>query len=67
MTREQQDKLWNGLSEEDKAKFQFWYAESKSIDPLSEFDKGKLYGAELIFGSHNLNSKPLTYEDVEKK
>lgn len=67
MEREQQDKLWNGLSEEQKQEYINWYKGSGSIEPLSEFDKGNLYGAELIFGEHNLNHQKIrTWEDVEK-
>ena len=66
MTREQQDKLWNELSEESKKNILKEYNEI--INQESQLD------AELdsqpyidIFGSHNLNPKPLTYEDVAKE
>lgn len=62
MNKEQQDKLWNELSEEDKAHYREQYAEQKT---MSESGVPKLL--EELFGSHNLNPKPLTYEDVMKE
>lgn len=61
MTREQQDKLWNDLSEEDKAHYREQYAEQKAMS------SGVPELLKELFGSHNLNPKPLTYEDVAKK
>lgn len=63
MNREQQDQLWNELSEESK----------KAI--LEEYDDGSfddwngIQALEVTFGKHNLNPKPptpKTYDDIAK-
>lgn len=61
MNKEQQDKLWNELSEESKKffieRYNMWDAETDNGRPRkNEYEQ--------IFGSHNLNSKSLTYDDI---
>lgn len=60
MNTEQQDKLWNDLSEESKKRINIEYKESMDGSEL----KRSIY---YLFGSHNLNPKPLTYEDVARE
>lgn len=62
MNKEVQDKYWAELSKEDKAYYKEQYAEQKT---MSESGVPKLL--EQLFGSHNLNPKTLTYEDVAKE
>ena len=59
----QEDKLWSALTPEEQQEYRNWYNESKSIEPLSEFDKGKLYAAEMFFGKHNLE-QPSDFQDM---
>lgn len=64
MLREQQDKIWNELSEESKdyvlSKYNSLEVERCKADRDTKLDY------EDLFGSHNLNST-LTYEDVVKE
>ena len=75
MNKEQQDKLWNELSEESQRKIQHTYLEniqeahnSKNSDEMVNVLLGKNEMLIDLFGSHNLNPKPTpkTWEDVEK-
>lgn len=59
MKREQQDNHWNDLSEEDKAHYREQYAEQKTMS-----ESGVPALLEDLFGTHNLNPKPMTYGDV---
>lgn len=52
MDKHAQDRLWNELSEEDKAHYQEQYIEHKG---MSESGVPKLL--EELFGTHNLNPK----------
>lgn len=77
MTTQEQDKLWNDLSEESQAayreKYQRNLTDSKNYIMGDDLDKdivrSQTIVAELrnLFGSHNLNPKPLTYEDIERE
>ena len=58
MNKEQQDKLWNELSEESK---------EIVINNYRNTYSSNVYAIEQLFGSHNLNPKPLTYEDINAK
>lgn len=62
MNKEQQDKIWNELSEESKEKVLARYNEAKYYNDTKDID---CY--EDLFGEHNLNLKPLTYYDIEKE
>lgn len=65
MTREQQDKLWNDLSAESK---DYVLSKYNNLEPeRCEADRDTKLDYEGLFGSHNLNPKPLTYEDVEEE
>lgn len=61
MTREQQDKLWNDLSEQKQLVIK------KLYEGYSQGDLGAEKLLEELYGSHNLNPKPLTYEDVAEE
>ena len=74
MNKEQQDKLWNELSEESKCKIQQNYntlqmglSTGLLEDEYLAEQIGKIKELEELFGSHNLNPKPQikTWEDVE--
>ena len=68
MTREQQDKLWNELSEESKKLVLKNYQDyNNDLDDGVEKWIKREYNA--LFGSHNLNPKPKapkTWSEVEK-
>lgn len=71
MNKEQQDKLWNELSEESKKMIkEDWQMlqEAKANNDLSFYGVGKQDLYKDIFGEHNLNPKPQikTWEDVNK-
>lgn len=80
MTREEQDKLWKDLSEEQRAGYRKEFQQEtkkydtdvKYCDRENDFEyyTGYSHGVattlEELFGSHNL-SPSLTYEDVERK
>lgn len=61
MNKEQQDKLWNELSKEYKDYIRERYL--KLRDTVATADCMLIE----LFGSHNLNPKPLTYEDINAK
>ena len=64
MTREEQDKNWDNLSQECKEEMMAKYAEfSAKGTPES---KGYCQGLANVFGKHNLQST-LTYEDVARE
>lgn len=71
MTREQQDKLWNELSEETqqyyKEKYKFHLSNDGGCDLAVLRSQTIVKELENMFGSHNLNPKPLTYEDIERE
>lgn len=81
MTREVQDKLWNELSEEQKTEYsKEFQQESESYDInlkhcdeengfeyRTGYSNGVITTLEDLFGSHNLNPKPLTYADVSRE
>ena len=61
MNKEEQDKLWNELSEESKKllikRYNMWDTETDNGRPRkNEYEQ--------VFGSHNINLKPLTYDDI---
>lgn len=58
MTREEQDKLWNELSEENKTHYREQYSEQKTMS-----ESGVPQLLEELFGKHNLQPA-LTYEDI---
>lgn len=74
MNKEQQDKLWNELSEESKSKIQQDYntlqmglSTGLLEDEYLAEQIGKIKELEELFGSHNLNLKLLTYEYVARE
>ena len=60
MTRQEQDKLWNDLSEEMKRKYRDKYGQLSWKDDDSDHTKGKKEGMICIlvdiFGTHNLTN-----------
>lgn len=62
MTREEQDKLWNELSEEQKQIYKEKY-KIYSAEPFTDDFGGRLDVMEDLLGRHNLQPK-LTYEDI---
>lgn len=64
MNKEEQDKLYNALSEENKKKYSQEYKECIDDGGETALIERRVVLAD-IFGSHNLNPKPLTYEDVD--
>lgn len=63
MTREEQDKIWNDLSEESKTSLITQYNSYGLNDTASVASRRTM---EETFGSHNLQTK-LTYEDVARE
>ena len=59
---------WNQLSKESQKEIIDWYKKSKAETPSNEFDKGKIYAAELLFGEENLKIDPeiKTWEGIDK-
>ena len=67
MTREEQDKLWDDLSEESKEQMRDRYNKPiEDTDPNAEYYRGIRYQTGLMFGKHNLKPS-LTYEDVARE
>lgn len=64
--REQQDKLWNDLSEESKESHRQFYEFYKGCN-IESYHYHVCRQMEKTFGLHNLNPKPLTYEDIERE
>ena len=65
MNKEQQDKIWAELSKESKETILSQYNGDTSGAGSQFEDRKKLY--HRLFGSHNLNRKPKTYEDVARE
>ena len=74
MNKQEQDKLWNDLSEESREIIRQDYMEEKkysydycdSEDDVDPYSTGTTRTLEGIFGEHNLQPS-LTYEDVERE
>lgn len=72
MNKEQQDKLWNELSEESKNTILEKYKSYVDMYKNDLDEEQRIFGRsmkmeyECIFGTHNLNPKPSTYEDILK-
>ena len=72
MNKEQQDKIWNELSEESKRiiikEFEYSKIAIDSDKKNREAHIGACATLDTLFGTHNINSKPQikTWEDVEK-
>ena len=61
MTKQEQDKLWDDLSEESKKRVAIEYKDSIDGSPFKR-------AIDYLFGSHNLNPKPQikTWEDCQE-
>lgn len=66
MNKEQQDKLWNELSESRRTHLKSMFINDQNGN--DEYTNGYLGALIDMFGEHNLNSRPQikTWEDVEK-
>lgn len=65
MNKEQQDKLWNDLSEESKESHRQFYEFYKGCN-IESYHCHVCRQMEKTFGLHNLNPKPLTYENIAR-
>lgn len=61
MNKEQQDKLWNELSDESRKSIIQEYNELSDDLDIELWRSSEI---EFLFGSHNLNPNPMTYEDI---
>lgn len=69
MTREEQDKRWNDLSEEKQKSAREMYKQiTKPLNPAKSNVQNESdvmsFALETTFGSHNLNPKSLTYDMI---
>ena len=66
MTREEQNKLWNDLPEEQKKEYREEFQQESELEYRTGYSYGVICTLEELFGQHNL--KPaLTYEDVARE
>lgn len=59
-----QDELWNELTTDEKELYICWYRDC--INRPNDFNKGKQMFMMYMFGHHNLEFNPETWEDMKK-